>query len=73
MSSFQIYADDPSLIPELSTVTFIKDTGEKVTLKRRDGRMHSYQSDDQAYLIFVEFIDPDEYVGVEVNREEYFK
>ena len=73
MSSFELYADDPSLIPELSAVTFIKDTGERVTLERSDGRMHSCKSDDRAYLIFGEFIDPDEYVGVEVNRVEYFK
>lgn len=73
MSSFELYADDPSLIPELSAVTFIKDTGERVTLKRSDGRMHLCRSDDWAYLIFGEFIDPDEYVGVEVNRVEYFK
>jgi hypothetical protein len=73
MSSFELYADDPSLIPELSAVTFIKDTGERVTLKRSDGRMHLNKSDDRAYLIFGEFIDPDEYVGVEVNGVEYFK
>lgn len=73
MSSFELYADDPSLIPELSAVTFIKDTGQRVTLERSDGRMHLCKSDDRAYLIFGEFIDPDEYVGVEVNRVEYFK
>ena len=73
MSSFELYADDPSLIPELSAVTFIKDTGERVTLERSNGRMHLCKSDDRAYLMLGEFIDPDEYVGVEVNGVEYFK
>ena len=73
MSSFELYADDPSLIPELSAVTFIKDTGERVTLERSNGRMRYCKSDDQAYLILGQIIDPDEYVGVEVNGVEYFK
>ena len=73
MSSFEIYSDDPALIPGLVGVNFIKDTGERISLERRDGKQHAYRSDERAYLIFGEFVDPDEYVGVEVNGVEYFK
>lgn len=73
MSSFELYADDPSVIPDLVAVTLIKDTGEKITLDKRDGSRHASISDDKSYLIFGEFVDPDEYVGVEVNGVEYFK
>ena len=54
-------------------MNFIKDTGERISLERSDGKQHAYRSDERAYLIFGEFIDPNEYVGVEVNGVEYYK
>ncbi len=73
MSSFELYADDPSVIPDLVSVTLIKDTGERIILDKRDGSRHASISDDRSYLIFGEFIDPDEYTGVKVNGIEYWR
>ena len=38
-----------------------------------DHNMNASSDKDRAYFVFGEFIDPDEYAGVEVNGVEFWK
>ncbi|MBQ2101879.1 MAG: hypothetical protein II477_12550 [Lachnospiraceae bacterium] len=72
MSAFELYSDDPAVIPGLCDVTFIKDSGERVRYEISD-RVHASRDKDWACFVFGEFINPDEYAGVEVNGVEFWK
>ena len=70
MSAFELYSNDPSVIPGLCDITFLKDSGERIRFEMKDGRVHAQ---DNTCLVFGEFIDPNEYAGVEINGVEFWK
>jgi hypothetical protein len=87
LSPFELYTEDPHVFPRgvLCDVTFIKDSGERIIYDTKDGRTRGksggwfgsdFGSDTQkkgfACIFFGDFIDPNEFVGVEVNGVEYW-
>lgn len=73
LSSFELYSDDPAVIPKHWDITFLKDSGERMKFEMIDGRTRALWDKDWACFVFGEFIDPNEYVGVEVNGVEFWK
>lgn len=72
MSAFELYSDDPTVMPRIPDITFIKDSGERVRYEISD-RVHASRDKDWACFVFGEFIDPNEFVGVVVNGVEFWK
>ena len=75
LSAFELYSNDSTVLPRhgLPDVTFIKDSGERIRFELKDHNVNASSDEDRAYFIFGEFIDPDEYAGVEVNGVEFWK
>lgn len=75
MSQFELYSDDIRLLSDMD-FRFITTSGKRVKLSsgypessgynEKDGKMHSY-------LAYGEFINLDDYIGVELNGVEYLK
>ena len=75
LSAFELYSNDSTVFPRrgLPDVTFIKDSGERIRFERKDHNVESGWDEDRVYFVFGEYIDPDEYAGVEVNGVEFWK
>ncbi len=75
LSSFELYSNDPAMFPKtrLRDVTFIKDSGERMIFENIDGKARFFWDEDWACFIFGEFIDPNEFTGVEVDGVEFWK
>ena len=73
MSAFELYSDDPAVMPRIPDVTFIKASGERIRYDAKNDRMHASMDKDHAYVVFGEFIDPNKYAGVEINGVEFWK
>ena len=76
MSSFEVYSSDPSILnlsedTALEHFFFITNDGEKKPLEANNGGLGS--RGDYGYIIFGEFIDINEYKGIEINGVEYMK
>ena len=74
LSSFELYSNDPSLFPKtrLCDITFIKESGERMKYEITDGA-HTFGEKEWSCFVFGEFIDPNEYAGVEVDGVEFWK
>lgn len=79
MSSFDIYSDDPELIRSLyedensdpmDKFYFITNDGERKPAENKN-QWYLSTGSDSSFAIFGEFIDPDEYKGVEIDGVEY--
>ena len=70
LSAFEIYSDDLTINPARCDVMFLKDSGERIRFDTKNDRVHGQ---DNRCIVFGEFIDPDEYIGVEVNGVEFWK
>lgn len=70
MSSFDVYFNDPSIINSIEDTEFflITNDGEKKPLNTRIGLGH-----DDGYAIYGQFIDINDYKGIEINGVEYMK
>ena len=73
LSAFELYSNDPAVIPKHWDITFIKDSGERIRYDMKGHNMNSSSDKERGYFVFGEFIDPNEYAGVEVNGVEYWK
>lgn len=71
MSSFDVYFNDPSIINSIEDTEFflITNDGEKKPLNQHNIGL----SPDDGYVIYGEFIDINEYKGVEINGVEYLR
>lgn len=72
MSSFDVYSSDPSIITvsEDSEFFFITNDGEKKPFSEKQG---CSQRSDCGFVIYGEFIDINDYKGIEINGVEYMK
>lgn len=72
MSSFDVYSSDPSIITvsEESEYFFITNDGEKKPFSEKKG---CSQRSDYGFVTYGEFIDINDYKGVEINGVEYMK
>lgn len=72
MSSFDVYSSDPSIITvsEESEYFFITNDGEKKPFSEKKG---CSTRSDYGFVIYGEFIDINDYKGVEINGVEYMK
>ena len=75
LSSFEIFSYDPSVFPRsiACDFTFIKDSGERIKYDRKDHNVNASGDKERAYFVFGEFIDPNEYAGIELNGVEFWK
>lgn len=81
MSSFDVYSDDPNVIIN-SSDDETADSSEQFFLITNDGEKKPLNETNQwemntgidyCYIIYGEFIDTDEYKGVEINGVEYMR
>lgn len=72
MSSFDVYSSDPSIITvsEDSEFFFITNDGDKKPFSEKKG---CSQRSDYGFVTYGEFIDINDYKGVEINGVEYMK
>ena len=72
MSSFDVYSSDPSIITvsEDSEFFFITNDGEKKPFSEKKG---CSKRSDCGFVIYGEFIDINDYKGIEINGVEYVK
>lgn len=72
MSSFEVYSSDPSIIILSDEIEyfFITDDGEK---KPFPVETMGVSNSNHGYIIYGEFIDINEYKGIEINGVEYLK
>ena len=80
LSAFELFSNDPDVIVGLPDVTFIKNSGERLRLQTKNGKVRGSRGLDTktqkvafSRLVFGDFIDPNEYAGVEVNGMEFWK
>lgn len=78
MSAFELYSEKGRVfaedddIDELS-IFFIANDGERIALDNDKYDIGTYLGYERDYVIYGEFIDPDEYIGVEINGVKYMR
>lgn len=79
MSAFEVYSEKGRTLAGENNIIdpyrffLITNDGEKVTLDLENFTFNIKTRDDCDYVIYGRFIDPDEYIGVEINGTTYLK
>ena len=78
MSAFELFSNDADVIIGIPEVTFIKNSGERLRLQTKDGKVRGGRGLDTqgrgfSRLVFGDFIDPNEYAGVEIDGVAFWK
>lgn len=79
LSAFEVYSETGRLFAaegesiDTQSIFFITNDGKREALKDDKWKTGIHSGDDCDYVIYGRFIDPDEYMGIEINGVEYMR